>query len=216
MICTVFQDKDELFFGLRTSAHQANCRVQLGYGQPEARYNPPGGPVPPDGQAPEIKIQGVLKKNRTQGSNSAVQQRAFGDSSVLPAHSVYIDLMPHTRKLLLIIEAGGYGNLLPLLEGLGFEVAIETSARRGMGRLKTWQPDVLVADFYKRYFHDRVSNLESLLAVATRNPATRIIVLYDPFHAADLELLKQRHRIDVALTLPLSASALQDALSVST
>jgi ActR/RegA family two-component response regulator len=97
--------------------------------------------------------------------------------------------MPQTKKLLLIIEAGGYGNLQPLFEELGFEVVIETSARRGMSRLKNWQPDIVVADFYKRYFHDRVSNLESLLAVATRNPESRIIILYDPFHAADLELL---------------------------
>jgi hypothetical protein len=116
------------------------------------------------------------------------------------------------KKLIFIMEAGSYGDLLPLFEESGFEVAIETSARRGIARVKAWQPDVLVADFYRRYFHDRVSNLESLLAVATRNPATRIIVLYDPFHAADLELLKQRHRIDVALPLPLSASALQAAL----
>ena len=120
------------------------------------------------------------------------------------------------KRLLCVIEAGGYGNLQPLFEELGFEVAIETSARRGMSRLKSWQPDVVVADFYKRYFHDRVSNLESLLAVATRNPESCIIVLYDPFHASDLELLKQRHRIDVALPLPLSASALQEALSGST
>jgi len=114
------------------------------------------------------------------------------------------------------MEAGGYGNLRPTFEELGFEVHIETSARRGISRLKSWQPDVLVADFYKRYFHDRVSNLESLLAVATRNPATRIVVLYDPFHAADLELLKRRHRIDAALPLPVSAAALQLALSAST
>jgi hypothetical protein len=116
------------------------------------------------------------------------------------------------KRLLCVMEAGGYGNLQPLFEELGFEVAIETSARRGMSRLKDWQPDVLVADFYKRYFHDRVSNLESLLAVATRNAETRIIVLYDPFHAADLELLKQRHRIDTTLPLPLSVSALEAAL----
>lgn len=120
------------------------------------------------------------------------------------------------KKLLLLMEAGGYGNLQPLFEELGFEVAIETSARRGMAQLKSWQPDVLVADFYKRYFHDRVSNLESLLAVATRDANTRIIVLYDPFHAADLELLKQRHRIDAALSLPLSVTKLQAALSGST
>lgn len=114
------------------------------------------------------------------------------------------------------MEAGGYGNPLPLLEELGFEVALETSVRSGMVRLRSWQPDVVMADFYRRYFHDRVSNLESLLAVATRNPATRIVILYDPFHAADLELLKQRHRIDAVLPLPPNASALQQALSAST
>ncbi|MEW6132695.1 MAG: hypothetical protein AB1591_05940 [Pseudomonadota bacterium] len=116
------------------------------------------------------------------------------------------------KKLLFVMEAGGYGNPLPLLKELGFEVTVETSVRRGIARLKDWHPEVVVADFYKRHFHDRVSNLESLLAVATRNPETRIIVLYDPFHAADLELLKQRHRIDATLPLPLSASALKAAL----
>lgn len=124
--------------------------------------------------------------------------------------------MTQAKRLLLIMEAGGYGNLQPVLEGLGFEVIIETSARRGMSRIKNWLPDVLIADFYRRYFHDRVSNLESLLAVATSNPATRIVVLYDPFYAADLEQLKQRHRIDATLPLPLSISALQEALSGST
>ena len=116
------------------------------------------------------------------------------------------------KKLLLVMEAGGYGNLQPLFEELGFEVVVETSSRRAMGRLKTWQPDVLLADFYKRYFHDRVSNLESLLALASRNPATRIVVLYDPFHAADMALLRQRHKVDVALTLPVSADAIRAAI----
>jgi hypothetical protein len=120
------------------------------------------------------------------------------------------------KRLLLNIEAGGYGNLVPLFEELGFEVVIETSSRRAMIRLKTWRPDVVVADFYKRYFHDRVSNLESLLALATRDDATHIVVIYDLFHSADMELLKQRHRIDTALPLPLSVSALQAALAEST
>lgn len=124
--------------------------------------------------------------------------------------------MSEKYKLLILMEAGGYGNLQPMMEAMGFEVVVETSARRALSRLKTWQPDVLVADFYKRYFHDRVSNLESLLAVATRNAGTRIIVLYDPFHASDLELLKQRHRIDTALPLPLSTAALQSAVTGST
>ncbi len=120
------------------------------------------------------------------------------------------------KKLLVLMETGCCGNLQPQIEELGYEVVIETSARRAMSRLKTWHPDIVLADFYRRYFHDRVSNLESLLAVATRNPNTRIIVLYDPFHAADLDLLKQRHRIDAVLPLPLSSSALQEALVGST
>jgi hypothetical protein len=160
-------------------------------------------------------------------SKFSVYSAAFSNSgkvaALLPGiHFLQIKIdslirrMHHTRKLLLVIESGGYGNLRPMLEAMGFEVEVETSARRGMSRLKSWLPDVLVADFYRRYYHDRVSNLESLLAVATRRPATRIIVLYDPFHAADLELLKQRHRIDIALPLPLNTAALQSVLSAST
>lgn len=120
--------------------------------------------------------------------------------------------MIHCKKLLLVIEAGGYGNLQTPLAEMGFEVVVETSARRAMNRLKTWQPDVLIADFYKRYFHDRVSNLESLLAIASRNPDMRIMVIYDPFHAADMELLKLRHRMDITLPLPVSAASLKQAL----
>jgi len=116
------------------------------------------------------------------------------------------------KKLLFLIEAGACGNLTPLFQELGFDVAIETSSRRAIGKLRAWQPDVLVADFYKRYFHDRVSNLESLLAVATRSPAMHIVVLYDPFHAADMALLRQRHRIDVALALPVTQPMLTASL----
>lgn len=120
--------------------------------------------------------------------------------------------MTHNKKLLLVIEAGGYGNLLAPLTSMGYEVVVETSARRAMGRFKTWQPDVLVADFYKRYFHDRVSNLESLLAVATRSPDMRIVVIYDPFHAADLELIKLRHRVDATIPLPFTQTTLEAAV----
>lgn len=120
--------------------------------------------------------------------------------------------MTHCKKLLLVVEAGGYGNLQTPLAEMGFEVVVETSARRAMSRLKTWQPEVLIADFYKRYFHDRVSNLESLLAVATRHPEMRIVVLYEPFHAADLALLKLRHRMDATIPLPLTQAALAASL----
>jgi DNA-binding NarL/FixJ family response regulator len=115
-------------------------------------------------------------------------------------------------RLLSLIEAGGYPDFRPLYEELGFEVVTEFSVRRAQARLREFAPDVLVADFYKRYFHDRVSNLESLLSLKSRLPAMRIVVIYDPFHEADIERLRQRFSIDLAIPLPVSEAVLCDAL----
>jgi DNA-binding NarL/FixJ family response regulator len=117
------------------------------------------------------------------------------------------------RRLLSLIEAGGYPDFRPLYEQLGFEVITEHSVRRAQARLREFSPDVLVADFYKRYFHDRVSNLESLLTIKSRLPEMRTIVLYDPFHEADMTRLKQRCAIDVALPLPVCESAMRSGLA---
>jgi len=96
--------------------------------------------------------------------------------------------------------------------------AWRSRARRGMARLRNDPPDILIVPISTQASIStyRVSNLESLLAAASRNPATRIIILYDPLHAADMALLKRRHRIDAALPLPVSASMLQLAVSAST
>jgi DNA-binding NarL/FixJ family response regulator len=119
------------------------------------------------------------------------------------------------KCLLSLIELGGYPDFRPLYERLGYEVITEFSARRAQARLREFTPDVIVADFYKRYFHDRVSNLESLLAVKSRLPHTRIIVIYDPFHQADVEQLKVRCAIDAVLPLPVTEQALAAALAPS-
>lgn len=117
-----------------------------------------------------------------------------------------------SRRLLSLIEAGGYPDFRPLYEQLGFEVVTEHSVRRAQARLREFSPDVLVADFYKRYFHDRVSNLESLLTIKSRLPDMRIIVLYNPFHEADLEQLRQRCAIDFTLPLPVTPATMEKAL----
>jgi DNA-binding NarL/FixJ family response regulator len=119
------------------------------------------------------------------------------------------------RRLLALIEMGGYPDFRPLYERLGYEVVTELSARRAQARLREFTPDVIVADFYKRYFHDRVSNLESLLALKSRLPHTRIIVIYDPFHQVDVEQLRERCPIDAALPLPVTEQALEAALTGS-
>lgn len=119
------------------------------------------------------------------------------------------------KCLLSLIELGGYQDFRPLYERLGYDVITEFSARRAQTRLREITPDVIVADFYKRYFHDRVSNLESLLALKARLPHTRIIVIYDPFNQADVEQLRARCAIDAVLPLPVTEQALAAALEPS-
>lgn len=116
------------------------------------------------------------------------------------------------KCLLSLIEMGGYPDFRPMYERLGYEVITELSARRAQAWLRKFTPDVIVADFYKRYFHDRVSNLESVLALKSRLPHTLIIVLYEPVHQADVEQLRQRCPIDAALPLPVTEQALEAAL----
>jgi hypothetical protein len=116
------------------------------------------------------------------------------------------------KRLLSLIEAGGYPDFRPLYEALGFEVAAEYSVRRAQGRVREFMPDVLVADFYKRYFHDRVSNLESLLSLQSKLPGMYVIVIYDPFHQADIEQLRHRFRIHATLPLPVHEHDLRNVL----
>ena len=84
------------------------------------------------------------------------------------------------KRLLSIIELGGYPNLTPLYKDLGFEVEIATRMRKALGILKKYQPDGIVAEFnFQSDFRDRTSSLESLLAVVQRLPATRVVVFYE-------------------------------------
>lgn len=115
-------------------------------------------------------------------------------------------------RLLSLIEMGGYPDFRPLYERLGYEVVTELSARRAQARLREFTPDVIVADFCKRHFHDRVSNLESVLALRSRLPNTRVIVLYEPIHQFDIDLLQKRCPIDAMLPLPVTERALEAAL----
>ena len=83
------------------------------------------------------------------------------------------------KRLLSIIELGGYPNFTPLYESLGYEVVVATRLRKALGFLKKRQPDVIVAEFnFQSDFRDRTSSLESLLAAVQRFPDMRVIVFY--------------------------------------
>ena len=103
----------------------------------------------------------------------------------------------------------GTASYRSLYQQLGFSVVIEYSERKAISLIKKAPPDVIVADFFHQAdFRDRLSNLESLLASAQRTPTTRILVFYDPAHQDMLDKVRQRMRIDVAMTLPVQEAEL--------
>lgn len=115
--------------------------------------------------------------------------------------------------LLNVIELLGYPNHRPLFERLGYRVHTEFAVRKAIAFMRKEKPAVIVADFYfQPDFRDRVSNLESLLATAQSNKSAKVLVLYENAHEHALERLRQRFRIDAALTLPANPSDMEDAL----
>ena len=120
------------------------------------------------------------------------------------------------RPLLLMVNAFiGTASYKALYQQLGYDVMVEYSERRAISLIKKTPPDVIVADFFHQAdFRDRLSNLESLLASAQRMPATRILVFYDPAHQDMLDKVRQRMRIDVAMTLPVQEAELAATLAV--
>ena len=119
------------------------------------------------------------------------------------------------RPLLMMVNAFiGTASYKALYQQLGFDVVIEYSERKAISQIKKTPPAVIVADiFHQADFRDRLSNLESLLASAQRTPTTRILVFYDPAHQAMLDKVRQRMRIDVAMTIPVNETELANTLS---
>jgi hypothetical protein len=116
--------------------------------------------------------------------------------------------------LLNVIELLGYPNQRPLFEKLGYRVHTEFAVRKAISGMRKEKPAVIVADFYfQPDFRDRVSNLESLLATAQSLKDVKVVVLYEAHHDHALERLRQRFRIDAALTLPVQEATLTQLLA---
>lgn len=121
----------------------------------------------------------------------------------------------NARPLLMMVNAFiGTASYKKLYQQLGFDVVIEYTERKAISLIKKTPPAVIVADFFHQAdFRDRLSNLESLLATAQRTPTTRILVFYDSAHQAMLDKVRQRMRIDVAMTIPVNEAELANTLT---
>jgi DNA-binding NtrC family response regulator len=117
------------------------------------------------------------------------------------------------RQLLAIIELGGYPNLMPLYQKLGFSVEVVNSQRKARGLLKKSLPDVIVAEYiFQSDFRDRTSNLETLMAVLQRHPEVRVIVFYLPEQAEKLAILEARFPLFAKIAFPITAEKLEPIL----
>jgi len=118
-------------------------------------------------------------------------------------------------SLLSIIELGGYPNLKPLYISMGFDVEVLTSQRKARSYLKTNSPDVIVAEYNAQSdFRDRSSNLETLVAVLQKKPATKLLVFYMLEQQDRFDVFCQSHQVDHAIAFPITEEKVQAALTV--
>jgi hypothetical protein len=117
-------------------------------------------------------------------------------------------------SLLSIIELGGYPNLQPLYKSMGFAVEVLTSQRKARSYLKTNSPDVIVAEYNAQSdFRDRSSNLETLVAVLQKKPATKLLVFYMPEQQDRFDVFCQSHQVDHAIAFPITEEKVRAALT---
>lgn len=118
------------------------------------------------------------------------------------------------KRLLAIVELGGYPNLMPLYERLGFDAEWVTSQRKARSWLKKQQPDVIVAEYnYQTDFRDRSSNLETLGATLQRHPEIRLLVFYPKEHQSSFDRFRERFPVWKAIAFPVTGEKVEEALS---
>ena len=112
-----------------------------------------------------------------------------------------------------MIELGGYPDFRDLYQQFGYEVIIESSMRKALAMLKKKKVDVIVAEFnYQHTFRDRLSSLESIIAVAQTNKKIEFIVLYEKEFENHLDKLRQQFKFSVEVDFPVDDAKMTRAL----
>ena len=79
-----------------------------------------------------------------------------------------------TKHLLLILNPIDSGRLQRHFTAQGYAVQCMPSIRKAIKHTqKNPTPDLIVSEFFQIYFHDRVSELEALLAARDRSLSSR-------------------------------------------
>ncbi len=118
------------------------------------------------------------------------------------------------KKLLSIIEMGGYPDFSGLYRSKGFQPERVHTMRKAQSWLKKHQPAVIVAEFhFDPELRDRMGNLESLFATLQRYaPAARVIVFIEKRHRPRLEKMADRYQVFAAIDYPIDEGLLEASL----
>ncbi|RTZ60268.1 MAG: hypothetical protein DSZ32_03960 [Gammaproteobacteria bacterium] len=114
------------------------------------------------------------------------------------------------KKLLSIVEQGGYPDFTELYREAGYEVEQTTSIREATRWLKKNVADLIVTD--DPYFRDRLSNVETIASIAERHPETRLVVLVEKEEADMLKRLEDQYEFAGTLIFPIDEAALKALL----
>lgn len=118
------------------------------------------------------------------------------------------------RKLLSVIELGGYPEATRVYQDFNYQVITEYNTRKAIAYLKKNPVDVIVAEFnYQHTFRDRLSNLESLIAAAQKIDDVKFIVLYEQEFERYLDKIRQQFTFHLELVFPITADKMQAALT---
>ena len=118
------------------------------------------------------------------------------------------------KKLLAIVEQGGYPDFTTLYEKAGHEVRTLQGLRKALTVIRDWQPDTVVGEFrYSPTYGSQLSNLESIMAALQRHaPQARLIVLHDREHLRHVQGLAARFPLRATLAFPVDIQALAQAV----
>ena len=118
------------------------------------------------------------------------------------------------KRLLSIVEQGGYPLYDTIYQQAGYQVTMVESMRKAVSSIKKKLPDVIVAEFnFQSDFRDRTSSLETLLASIQKYPDTRVVVFYDRENTDKLNRLLAARVVHTTLPYPIDEDALLAALA---
>lgn len=85
--------------------------------------------------------------------------------------------------------------------------------RKALAVLKKKSIDVIVAEFnYQHTFRDRISSLESIIAVAQRDHEIKFIVLYESEYENHFDKLRSQYKFSQEIPFPIDELKMTAAL----